>query len=515
MNIGVTSNQERSFQISQLSKISVQDEHSSTYINELKYLQHPWSLIPLKKRISPFFLIFPSSLLLSLTSVVSASQFTLGYLVCTIIKEPSLSIAYGVSIFLGQMTFVMIANANEEAIAITVGKFYGANLPEKAKQWLTNSITTMLFINFILVAFFLFYGRQALILIGFDPELAANCYRVLLLCLPMYLLFAVNNGLLSYILSVETEVEYLSLAPISVCINFALTLALAYWTKLGFYSAIIGLILIQITDFSIYIWIYFSKMNKDYRGLGSFKESLSTLTKFLKEFAIFWVGLLGEYAGWEMMVYIAVLTKDNDQIAAVTYVVNIAYYIANFGIGQTYISRSVITSLLGAKKKEAAKKFTGIYLIGLFLIGALFGCTLYFSARYVASIYTMPGTKLRDTTIRLLKMYSFWVPQDVLFFCMLTIARTIGAACLSIVLNCIFVLGLQPIISIWLYYKHHLSCYTVLATMYSMFTICFVILAITFYNKNWQKVDVTEEEEDTTPHQVLLPDVPSISKATH
>ena len=444
----------------------------------------------------------PSSFLLSFNQIVAASTFTLGYLVCRIINNPALSIAYGVSIFVEQISLVIIANAIEEAIAITAGKFYGANNPEKAKNWLTNAVTTMVFINVVLISAFLLYGKQAMILVGFDPELAANVYWVLSLKIPSVVLLEFNSGLLSYLLSVETNIEYISLAPISILINSALTLALAYWTKLGFWSVIIGLTAIQLTDMLIYLWVYFTKMDPKYRGLGNFRQSFSTLCDFLREFAVFWLGFFGEFIGSEIMVYLSVLTKDNDQIAAVTYVVNVAYFMLEVGTGQSYVSRAVTSALIGANKMEAARKFAAIYLIGLLLIGCIFGCCIYFCAGILASIYTQPGTTMRTITTNLIRLYSFWVPQDILFFSMLTISRTIGLAYLSIALNFFFVLFCQPMISIWLRNQGRLTCFTVLATTYSMYTICFVILAIAFYGKNWQKIDSTEE--DKAASQILL-----------
>jgi len=486
---------------SRMSGISKQD--SDTYVSSLKHLESPWRTISFKRRVQAFLSILPDSLLVSLNCMVAATQFSLGYLVCIIIGNPALSIAYGVSISLEQIILVMFSNANEEALGISVGKFYGANNPAKAKQWLTNSLTTMVLLNILIFSTVIFFGKQILVFMGFDPELAANCQWMIMVQIPSMILLQINSGVFNYFISVETDVEWLSFLPVGVIAIFALTLALAYWTKLGFWSAIIGLTLFQVFDFILYIWIYFKIMDPKYRGLGSFRDSLSTLGDFLREFFVFWLGLLGEYLGWEIMVFIAVLTKNNDNIAAITYTANLAYYIFNIGIGQSYISRSAITALIGANKKEAARKFTGIYLVGLFLLGSLVACGVYFAAGYLSRFYTPHGTPLNRLVTMMFRLYAWWVPQDVLFFSMLTISRTIGLATLSITLNFIFVLCCQPLLAYWLHKRGHLNSFTILANTYSMFSICFLTLAIAFYLRNWKKVDCPEEVQTTA--EPLLP----------
>jgi len=486
---------------SKLSGISKQD--ADTYVSSLKFLESSWRTISFERRVQVFLSILPDSLVVSLNCMVTIAQFSLVYLVCTVIGNPTLSIAYGVSLSIQQIIIIMLNNANEEALGISVGKFYGANNPDKAKQWLMNSLTTMVVLNILIFSTFIFFGKQILVFIGFEPELAANCQWMIMVQIPSMILLQINSGVFNYFISVETDVEWLSFLPVGVIAIFALTLALAFWTKLGFWSAIIGITLFQVVEFALYIWIYFKIMDPKYRGLSSFSDSLATLGNFLREFFVFWLGLLGEYLGWEIMVFIAVLTKNNDNIAAVTYNTSLAYYIFNLGIGLSYISRTAITALIGANKKEAARKFTAIYLIGVILLGLLVACGVYFAAGYLSRLYTPHGTQLSELVIRMFRLYAWWVPQDVLFFSMVTISRTIGLATLNITLTFIFVLCCQPLIAYWLHKEGLLNNFTILANTYSMFSICFLILAIAFYLRDWKKVDCLEEVQTTT--EPLLP----------
>lgn len=406
-----------------------------------------------------------------------------------------MAIAYGIAVSIDQITFNMLAFANEEAIGIRVGKYFGANNPAMAKQWFMNALTTIIFIDAILIAVFVFLGKKILILVGFDPVLATNTLSVIYKLLPSYVLSQLNFSLAPYLYSVETDLDPLKYIPLLIVIIAPLTILLALTTSLGFWCVVIALTTVQVTNLFVYLWMYFRVMNSKYRGLGSFLQSLSTLGEFVKEFCLFWLGLMGEYFGWELSVYFAVLTKDNDQIAAVTFVINVAYYVFNFGSGHNYKSRSTISALIGAKKKEAARKFTAIYFIGLILVGIVIGCTVYLCSGLLARMFTQPGTRLRELTTRMFKFYAFWAPEDIIFYSMLTTSRILNLASLNIILNLLFVLLFQTLISLYLHSTHQLTSFTVLSTTYSMFTLVFIILGIVFIRIDWMKIDAGEVED--------------------
>lgn len=240
---------------------TLKDEESH-YIKSLKYLESSWDTITTRQAALAFLSILPASFNVTLSCLVSAAKYTLGYVVCAIFGNTQLTIAYGVALSLDQMTFNMINNANDEAVGIRVGKFHGANETREARQCLTNSLVTMLFIDTVLVTALIFAGKEIFIAVGFDPDLARDCQSVMIKFVPSYLISHFNCGLSSYLISVETDVSILKYIPLGFIVVSALTLALAKMTSLGFWVVVIAMTAVQLVDLSVFMWMYLYRMDK-------------------------------------------------------------------------------------------------------------------------------------------------------------------------------------------------------------------------------------------------------------
>lgn len=189
------------------------------------------------------------------------------------------------------------------------------------------------------------------------------------------------------------------------------------------------------------------------------------------------------------MVYLAILTGDNDQIAAMTYVINLGHYIYNFSRGPTAVAQAIVNTLIGAKCKRAAKKYTIVFLVGMIALGALIGVGVHLCARHIARIFTISSNHhLLSLSTRAFRLYSSWIPQDLIFIGIMTAARSAGLATLSIILNILFPVVGQIAFALWLKSTGRLYWSAILINAYVMFFIIFTIIVVTLVCMDWRKI---------------------------
>jgi len=468
------------------------------------YLENRWNRLPVLRVLSGFLSVFPDGLLVSLYYLIRPAVLTAGYTMCKYLNDPKLSVAFGVVFTIDNFTTVLIWYANSETLMIRASKFFGAGLHNMVRSTLMNSITLITMILILEVVGIVFYGDRILRALGFEESLAKDCQSILIKILPVSIISQYTEIISSYLISLGVETSNYGYMIIASIISVIFGYLLLFFTPLGIWSYVITNIIIQITLFSILLSLFYKKLDPKYTQLPTLIESLPTLCTYCIDFLFFFISSVGEFLGWEIIVYFAILTGDIDQVAAMTYVVNVACYIFNLSKGPSSVSKAVVNTLLGAQCKRAAKKFSTVFLVGLFLIGVIFGIGLYFGAEWVALLFVSSNQRsLRALVTKVFRAYSLWIPQDIIFVSMMATARSAGLTTLSIILNIVFPIVGQISVALWLKSTERLNWFAILYNTYIMFFVMFVCLGVVMATMNWKNIPDLQDEQQPLAMDII------------
>jgi len=392
-------------------------------------------------------------------------------------------------------------------MTIRASKFYGAGLHNLVRSTLMNSFTLITLLTLIQAFCTILYGTRILVWCGLEEILARDCTTLLIKLLPVEILIQYTKILNSYLVSLGENISGYDFMIIASLIMMLVGYLLLLFTSLGFWSYIITTITIQLIMFSVVLYLFVAKIEPKYRHFSDFGGSSRSLGGYLVDFVLFFIGTFGDSLGWEMAVYFAILTKDNDQIAAMTYIVNLACYICNFTRGPSSVAQAIVNTLIGAKCKRAAKKYTIVFLVGMAALGVLIGIGVHLCARQIAEIFIVSSNhNLLSLSTRAFRLYSFWIPQDLIFIGIMTAARSAGLATLSIILNILFPVVGQIAFALWLKSAGRLYWSAILINAYVMFFIMFTIIVVILACMDWTKIPDTPEihEERQQENHIIL-----------
>ena len=100
------------------------------------------------------------------------------------------------------------------------------------------------------------------------------------------------------------------------------------------------------------------------------------------------IAIYTEFIGYELNIYMAALTHDENQISAFVSFINITGFPSIIGLGFGNISRRVLSNYVGEKKYIQAKNVQLFYLFLTTIVGIIFMILFISSSGTISKIYS-------------------------------------------------------------------------------------------------------------------------------
>lgn len=461
------------------------------------FLQRSWRSQSPRQCIYALASIMPASFMFGMFQLLYSILNTNAYVLLKLIGDEDLTVAFGLARSFVLTVYESLCQSNAEVFVVLAARFFGAGKPEMVRIARTNCYAMFIFLTSIYwILVYFFYGKL-LSLIHVKAHIIELSQRVMLMYFPYMLLCQFNSLLGMMLISLGVDTQSYPFLLLSLLIAIGIMYLLHYYFFLGLWSFFIAASAFELFNLFLFLHMYWTKVDPRYKGVASLKASVKYLGAYILNFFAFLFAYITEIAGWEVMLYFALLTRDNYNILSVQFVMNIATYIIFFSNGYSSKAVAVIGVLIGGKLKKAAKRFSVLYFVEVLLIGITVGAIIFFSAPWITRIFVVEThqPELYRMVLNLIKNYAFWVPQDLLIKWIMYMARTLSLSWLAFTLTVIFPIICQFLLCYYFYHSSQgLSAPLVLNTSYSMYSIVTITLLIVYATMDWEKIQYIPSE---------------------
>lgn len=466
-------------------------------ISELKFLEkEELSLQNSTTIIKNFYKMLIPSLYVSVYCLSFSLNSNVAFYVCSVAESSRVQAAFGLAGFIRSTTISVMEGSVSELMALRCSVAIGAKNFKAIRLYLTQSILALCIFHICMTVPLCFFS-QAIFedIIGVNGELAIESANVLRKLVFVSIVSEGNGMLSTFLYSQGIETISFSLTLGKYAGLLCSSLFFGVYLQWGFNGWIFSMCVFEAIMFFFLMRYYTSLTDPESRGLVSFSEALVGLPTFLKDALTFFAGLIGEWTGWELLTYFNSMTGDENQIIALTCLINLAYFVFGFSYGLMSTARTRINTLIGANLKNAARRFTICSLVAMVSIGMALGLTIFIFRHPIAEAYAGGNPEALRYFIGCLAIYSVVCSLDFIYYLVFSLARTVGLAYWNIGLNILFVISLHSIIGYILNIHNLLSCYTVIINMYSQFFVVFGILIVKICSLDWNGVEGMEGGE--------------------
>jgi len=367
-------------------------------------------------------------------------------------------------------------------MGVSTSRAFGEGDTRKVRLAFTQGVLTYLIMYLVVCMPTAFFSESIFVAVGMAPDnasLAAVYFRKLFL---LDFLRMFGYFLMSFSASQGIEGKFALIVNINLAISLGVMWLVDKVWSLHVESFFVARLVYDLLCVLGFFFVYLKETDKRTQGFSSLKEALSeNFVQYFKDCLIFSGGMYAETAGWQISNYLTGLTKNKDQLAALTCLSNVTSYIFCVGYGIASVLRTRLSNLLGKGYNTAAKNLTIIFLVGSFAYTLLQSLLICIAHDRIVSFYTGLSTKeTQQYFSELLWYYCIFQISDTIFYPVFTICRSRGLAGYTMLICVVLLIGVQSVSGmtlVWLGY----SCVAMLLNTYSMFIMGYIVILYMLY----------------------------------
>lgn len=487
--------------------IQLRNNTAEKILDEIKAVEAPFFQIPFFTKIKLFCnLIFPS-LLMAVTHSGNTFVNTMGFFIAGKQRYSEIQTAFGLTIFFNMISIFSLSQPIIEKVGISCAKSYGAKDYEAVKEHFLRGIIMFLIYTALIHSPIIIFAENLMLTLDIDPDVAQLSAEYQALLFPIDITRLLGEIVVTYMVSQGIESSFGFFTMINSSIGIAVSYYFGIQKDMGVYGWMIGRATFDVMNLLSILGVYAMRMKGEKITRANLAKSFTGLGQYFCDVLKFTVVLYSEVLGWEISTLICAMTKDKDQIAAFSSIVNLAYIVWNIGNGFSNTARTRINYLLGQKKGNAAKNFFTITLFGMITFALFIGATIYFGREYVGNLYSSENLSIKVHVVSLARLYAFLTTADFLFAFMFTITRSTNQVIFNMILDYVFLIGFHAVVSysILKYFKG--SCLTVLMCLEGSIFLVYVFLFTRLFSMDWTKVEFKDEDDaEDNSHKSVGPE---------
>ena len=475
--------------------LNFMNQKAENIIKEIQVVDAPLNQILFCKKVRIFTNLIIPSCLLAITHSGNSFLNTIGFYVAANTNDIGISTAFGLSIFLNNVTIYSLTQPIIEKIGISCAKCYGAKNYNGVKESFLRGIVFFLLYCIFLYIPIILTSKYILVWLGINHDVAERTAHYQSLLFPIDITRLIGEILVTYMVSQGIESSFGVFTMVNLVIAFPVAYYLGVQQEMGISGWMIARALFDALNILSILGVYFFKLKSKKITKNNFKQAFTGLKQYFFDIAKYTGALYSEVLGWELSTILVTMTGSEPQIAAFTCNVNVAYLVYNLGNGFSNTARTRINYLLGQKKGRAAKNFFTIILTGLVIFGVFIGGLMLISREPIADFYAKSNEELREQLVRLLIWYGFLLNGDFLFAFMFTITRSTNQIVYNMIIDYTFLIFGHFLVSYYILKKMNGDCVTILIVLEASLFVVYFFLLFRLCTMNWDKIEVEEEEE--------------------
>jgi Na+-driven multidrug efflux pump len=426
------------------------------------------------------------SILVGITYMCQSIMITMGFYVCNRIGDAGVQSAFGLMAFLDMLIILSLCYPIMEKMSIACSSsFAEKNFSDAKRLFLQGCITNILIYVLIIFPFSLFSQpilKGMRILPADDDGLASKFFFKLT---GVDVLRFLGEYIMAYGVCQKIEKPF-SLANIaSLAISGVAYYLCCFYKDMGVDGWFITRASYDASNVLFYAAIVVCKADKRSIGCVSLKLVFKGYVGFLKDCFKFVLSFYAEWLGHELSTTFTALTYNDFQISAKTSLANVREYFYCQGIGFSVTARTRINALLSLNKPRVARNLFTVYILGMMFTAALFGLATWLMTPLLSKVYSDNNEEIDTYLRKLLRCYYFSLFIDFLCPIMMTAPRCSNMICWNILLNIIFLLGVQPAVDILILKFSSYETFGIVICFYSVTLVIFVFLLLRLYTKEW------------------------------
>lgn len=451
-------------------------------IKEYLLLEAPISTLSIKSLFSLYTKLLAPSLLLGSSYLGHCILASIGYNIANSTGDNLIQSSFGLAVFFNNITVSNFTYGIVEKMSIATSSAFGKQDYNGVRLAFTQGLVVYILMFAFLCFPSAYFAEDILLAVGMRADNAALASGYYWKFFLVDSLMSIAYFLMSFCSSQGIEGHFALIVNVILVISIVAMWSLNSIMNLQMFSYFIGRCLYDALCIIVLGYIYFKKSKPETQGLSSLKDVFNQdFWTYLKDCLTFSSGMYVEFAGWEICNYFTGILKDKDQLAALTCLVNVAYYVFYLGYGFACVARTRISNLLAKGYSTAAKNFTTMFMVGTVGYSLTQMVAIWIFHPFIVSFYTGQTTKeTQQYFSQLLWYYSIFQISDTIFYPIFTVCRTRGLAAYTLAICAILLIGAQSITASILV-SIGTTCLGILLNTYSMFFIGYIIILYMLY----------------------------------
>ena len=481
--------------------IQFRNETAQKILDEIKAVDAPYFSIPIFTKIKLFLKLVVPSLLMAITHSGNTFLNTMGYYIAGKQNDTVITTAFGMTIFFNMISIYSLTQPIIEKVGISCAKSFGAKDFDGVKEHFLRGLIMFLIYTALLHSPIIIFADKIMLLFGLDPEVAEISADYQALLFPIDITRLLGEIVVTYMVSQGIESSF----GVFTMTNSLIGMAVAYYfglvKNMGVQGWMIGRATFDLLNVFSILAVYALRMKGNKIRRANLSKAYTGLGQYFCDVVKYTIVLYSEVIGWEISTLLCAMTKDKNQIAAFSSIVNMIYIVWNIGNGFSNTARTRINYLLGQKKGKAAKNFFTIVLFGMITSAMVIGVAIYIGQEFIGELYASTTPEIKAYVISLAKLYAFLTTTDFLFAYMFTITRSTNLVIYNMFLDYVFLIGIHAAVSYSIIkFVQKGSCMTVLLCLDGSIYLIYVLLFAKLFSMDWDKIEFKDEEESDDHH---------------
>lgn len=332
--------------------------------------------------------------------------------------------------------------------------------------------------------------------LGIHPNQARLCAYYFRFLAFLELIRFTAEVVMTHVLAQGIQAHFSEVSMIGSLFSFALGLVSHFYFNMGIMAWFIARAMHELIMVIMVIPPFFRDIDPRTRGWINIRSVLHKYPEFIWDCCKFCLGNITEWIGMEMAIIFTGLMQSEAQLAALTSILNLIY----IPWGQSFVSSAIGTSriniLLGLGYTKAAKNFYLLFGTFTFAYGCLLSTGIYCLKPYIVELYTANNPDTAAYLGRLMSLYVFCLPVDLLQAYTFSSARLCKLVWTAIIINLLLPVALNAGLQYWVTFHVGGTCVELVTAMYSTIYLTQLVLTSRILLLDWSTI----AERPTTEH---------------
>ena len=441
-------------------------------------------------------LVFPS-IMIGLSRSSSNLMFTFGFWIADKTGDHKEISAFGLAVFIMLVSAGNLGQPLIEKVANEASLAFSTKDRDTMKASLMRG--AICFVGYISAVFLplALFCDTLLLKSNTEPAIARRAKQIFQWLVPLEVIRLSSEALTAYMASQGVQTGFGTITVVTMLLGAPASYYFGYSQRQGIGGWYFGRGILEVTRLMGILLLYYFRVEDGWIGMRHVKLGFSRLKEFFCDVMLFTAGYYAESFGYQLSTIFVIFIGDPLQISAYTMLTNLKILFVCIPFGFNTLIRARINYLIGLGKSEVAKVFFKVSMVGLMVVSLSFSCCIYLSRKYIVQLMAGNNPKIGVYFEELLVWFAVFFFLLMYFVSIFSISRATGRAIFNLVLDVIFLLGVQITSGVLLLRIRKPNCVLIFLNLLMCLMMVEVIIATVLLKADWRHLN--------QPHAKSLP----------